>query len=96
MGAAMTSDIATIVATYGVPGGVVVIFLLWLRRRVSDGSLRITVEAATVPELKREIAQLRLDLAAARGRLEHVETLADAYLRHLEAEHDARRGGHQP
>lgn len=90
----MTSELTTLISaisTYGTAGGVVILLLLWIRRRVLDGTIRFTLEAATMPELKREIAQLRLDLAAAHGALGKAEAMSDAYLRHLEAEHDSRR-----
>ena len=75
-------------ATTGTLTGAVLLFLLWLRRRISTGTVKIRIEMAKATQLRAEIAAMKTEMAKKDQLIAHLECLRDQYIEHLKNDHD--------
>lgn len=73
-------------ATTGSVLSVTILFMLWLQRMISNGSIALTVEASKATKLKAENAALKLEVALKDDRIAQLECIQEQYFEYLKGE----------
>ena len=75
-------------ATTGTLTGAVLLFLLWLRRRIAAGTVKIRIEMAKATQLRAEIAAMKIEMAKKDQQIHCLEVIRDQFMEHLKNEHN--------